>query len=298
MQPVASVGYATGAGGVAKEAIAGGLAKLSASAKDLTKEASTATVSAAVSAKKTLTSKDWLKNAVDVTAPVEIAWVTHDGAGSGGELWVRMHEGDERRLNAALAERIRVVAVRGGRWEAEISSAVDGGNQWAGAISARYYEEHPRQLARTIWCYRAWPTGQWTPFAATDDAALEQTLQGMGTPVGGTLPDEAGFVTVDGLYRITLKQQPNGTIIPLMSAVNKRWLSLGTTYTVSRGWAGEALERLTPEEAAAEESEPKALVLVVHGIGETFFANRHMSGIKTLKEGVDKMRTLGATSSH
>ena len=103
MQPVASVGYATGAGGVAKEAIAGGLAKLSASAKDLTKEASTATVSAAVSAKKTLTSKDWLKNAVDVTAPVEIAWVTHDGAGSGGELWVRMHEGDERRLNAALA---------------------------------------------------------------------------------------------------------------------------------------------------------------------------------------------------
>ena len=57
MQPVASVGYATGAGGVAKEAIAGGLAKLSASAKDLTKEASTATVSAAVSAKKTLTSR-------------------------------------------------------------------------------------------------------------------------------------------------------------------------------------------------------------------------------------------------
>ena len=39
-------------------------------------------------------------------------------------------------------------------------------------------------------------------------------------------------------------------------------------------------------------------MLVVHGIGETFFANRHMSGIKTLKEGVDKMRTLGATSSH
>ena len=73
----------------------------------------------------------------------------------------------------------------------------------------------------------------------------------MGTPVGGTLPDEAGFVTVDGLYRITLKRQPNGTIIPLMSAVNKRWLSLGTTYTVSRGWAGEALERLTPEEAYA-----------------------------------------------
>ena len=32
---------------------------------------------------------------------------------------------------------------------------------------------------------------------------------------------------------------------------------------MSRGWAGEALERLTPEEAAAEESDPKALVLVV-----------------------------------
>ena len=268
MQPIASVGYAPGAGGVAKEAIAGGFAKLSASAKDLTKEASTATVFAAVSATKTLTSKDWLKNAVDFTALVDPAWVTHDVGDNGGELWVRMHAGDERRLNAALAERTRVVAVCGGRWEAEISSAVDRGNLWAGAISARYYEEHPRQLARTVWCYRAWPSGQWTPFAATDDAALEQTLQGMAPPVGGTLPDEAGFVTVDGLYRITLKRQPNATIIPTMSAVNKRWLSLGTTYTVSRGWAGDSLPRLGPEEASAEESDAAALVLVVHGIGE------------------------------
>ena len=224
MQPIASVGYAPGAGGVAKEAIAGGLAKLSASAKDLTKEASTATVFAAVSATKTLTSKDWLKNAVDATALVDPAWVTHDGGDNVGDngdnraqLWVRMHANDERRLNAALAERTRVVAVCGGRWEAEISSAVDRGNLWAGAISARYYEEHPRQLARTVWCYRAWPSGQWLPFAATDDAALEQTLQGMATPVGGTLPDEAGFVTVDGLYRIKLQRQPNATIIPTMS---------------------------------------------------------------------------------
>ena len=303
MQPIASVGYAPGAGGVAKEAIAGGFAKLSASAKDLTKEASTATVFAAVSATKTLTSKDWLKNAVDATALVDPAWVTHDGGDNVGDngdnraqLWVRMHANDERRLNAALAERTRVVAVCGGRWEAEISSAVDRGNLWAGAISARYYEEQPRQLARTVWCYRAWPSGQWLPFAATDDAALEQTLQGMATPVGGTLPDEAGFVTVDGLYRITLKRQPNATIIPNMSAVNKRWLSLGTTYTVSRGWAGEALPKLGPEEVAAEESEAAALVLVVHGIGETFFANRNMSGMKTLKQGVDHMRALGATS--
>jgi hypothetical protein len=179
MQPIASVGYAPGAGGVAKEAIAGGLAKLSASAKDLTKEAAVVTKDAAVSATKTLTSKDWLKNAADANALVDPAWVTHDGGDNCGDLWVRMHAGDERRLNAALAERTRVVAVGGGRWEAEISSAVDGGNLWAGAISARYYDEPPRQLARTVWCYRAWPSGQWTPFAATDDAALEQTLQGI-----------------------------------------------------------------------------------------------------------------------
>ena len=67
---------------------------------------------------------------------------------------------------------------------------------------------------------------------------------------------------------------------------------------MSRGWAGEALPKLGPEEVAAEESEAAALVLVVHGIGETFFANRNMSGMKTLKQGVDHMRALGATSSH
>ena len=203
MQPTASVGYAAGASGIAKEAIAGGIAKFAEEAKTATKTAT-----------KTLTSKDWLKNSIDALTPVEPAWVTHNG----GELWVRMRAGDERRLNEALDESTRVVAVCGGRWEAEISSAIDRGNLWAGAISARYYEESPRQLARSIWCYRAWPSGQWLPFAATDDAALEQTLQDMATPVGGTLPDEAGFVTVDGLYRIALKRQPNATIIPTMSA--------------------------------------------------------------------------------
>ena len=242
---------------------------------------------------KTLSSKDWLKKSIDASTTVDPAWLTHHGS----DVWVRMRTNDEQRLNAALDEGTRQVPVSGGRWEAEIGTAVDNGNVWAGAVSARYYDLPPRQLARSVWCYRSWPNGQWLPFAATDDTALEQTLQDMATPAG-SLPDEAGFVTVDGLYRVALKRQPNMTVIPTMSAVNKRWLSLGTTYTLSRGWAGEALPRLSPEEHAAEESPPVALALVVHGIGETFFSKANSMGIKALREGVDKFRSLAAASSH
>ena len=111
-------------------------ARVSATAKEATTNVQAAT--------KNLTSKDWLKRTIDVTAIVEPAWLTNNGT----DVWVRMHTGDEQKLNNAMEEGTREVPVCGGRWEAAIGSAIDKGNVFAGAIFARYYDELPRQLAR------------------------------------------------------------------------------------------------------------------------------------------------------
>eukprot|EP00967_Tisochrysis_lutea_P018061 scaffold20470_cov28-Tisochrysis_lutea.AAC.3 len=275
------------------------------------------------------------------------------GEGTCGAGWERLRPADERALQARYAAQaeggvggLSRVPVLGGRWEAVFgsegeeeekrsdsrtpSSARSTAEAEAAVVAAleasalalkmgsllpRYYEERPRHLVRSVWCYRYWPNGAWTPFAHGDDLAIEEMWQrlsaraneeggevkGLGKPAStgsgsaasprAVEPEE--HRTADGQYVVRMSQQPDGKLIVSMRAVDGSWNPFKMlSWYAHRGWAGAALSALTEQEAEYEARAPEALVLVVHGMGEAFWSTHKSIG--SIRDACATMRSLAA----
>jgi hypothetical protein len=104
-----------------------------------------------------------------------------------------------------------------------------------------------------------------------------------------------------GRYQVRLSRDGKGGVQAEMSATPASWSAshvashfLGSTSCLlSRGWAGAALPPLSEDALRAERSPPRALVLVVHGIGETLWRRgENIAGIKSIDESVERLRLL------
>ena len=233
---------------------------------------------------------------------------------SGDVHWLRLHQHEETRLEASLASS-STVPLDGGRAEARLNQSSEPEHvMWAGTYAERYAERSPVALARSRWCFKSGRHGAWQPFDPLDDAKLERHLslllqqqqQQQSTDEGDApstndaevsyLPQEVvdGMVTADGLHQIHLTRLMGGGIAAeMLSLKGSGWL--GRSHcSVARGWAGDIQAKLSDEELLAEALPPAALVLVVHGIGETMWRKDKASqfGIHGIDESVRKLRSL------
>ena len=228
--------------------------------------------------------------------------VRHAGA------WMRMHAHEEERLEEASTNGPQVVLVAGGRAEAHLGG--DAVAPWAGTIEQRYLELPPMVLARSRWCYKP-RSGRWTPFAPVDDEALEAQLTQLLRAAADASesveewPDRSSspeaqhtreLHTADGQYQLHLTRTRAGAVHCEMKATKAdSWLGR-PLCSVSRGWAGEALPKLSDEEVRVEKLRPSALVLVVHGVGEALWRRENSFRFKDIEESVSAMRGLAAQS--
>ena len=188
-----------------------------------------------------------LRGTISNTDPLlPFAWIEKRKDGK----WHRLPEHEQEHLEAcfqnmsgvhALNDRSKpaIVPLAAGRAEAHLyprgSRAASG---WAGCVVQRYSELPPTELARTRWCFKP-PRGVWTPFAPSEDDALEMQLTqlqsqsgrdnrdsehgvfqdatskgmmasglgiGLGLSGAGAASSEiaSGLVTADGLYEVRL----------------------------------------------------------------------------------------------
>ena len=246
-----------------------------------------------------------------------------------GGLWMRLHAHEEERLEEATsslsddAAQQPILPISGGRAEARLGIA-----PWAGTVLQRYLELPPMPLARSIWCFKT-RNGKWTPFAPHDDEVLEAHLQDMllraeaekevvgaaaaeeptdlrvgamgepvlEAPVGSPMETTScEMTTADNEYHIRLTRSSTGVVQCEMRPLRvDSWL--GRTHcSVSRGWAGEALPKMSEEELRVEKNRPAALVLVVHGVGEALWRKENTLRFKDIEQSVENMRALAAKS--
>lgn len=99
--------------------------------------------------------------------------------------WQRLQAQSEKALHSLAASKERReshVPLFGGRWEADLKLWNDAsgtsGLGVVGSITSRFCEGQAMPLARTRWCYRR-SGGKWMPFAAAQDAALEETFKAL-----------------------------------------------------------------------------------------------------------------------
>jgi hypothetical protein len=172
-----------------------------------------------------------------------------------------MRPEDEGALEAARSSG-GTAPIWGGRWEATLGDN-DG---WAGQLHARYEEDAPMTLARSMWC---WSCGtlskRWEPFRPEDDAVLDQAFQLMAHsgPTGAGSDDgmmKSEIVTMDGKYRISFTRRQQEVVYSMrpldaafsMLAPLSTARDLTTSYNIVRGWCGEKLPQLLAEERAWE----------------------------------------------
>eukprot|EP00966_Prymnesium_polylepis_P299336 6917151-Prymnesium_polylepis.1 len=147
------------------------------------------------------------------------AWLRQEDDGS----WVRLHEHDEAKLDAAVARNDKEVSICGGRQTASLYVTADGmdpsspqqkrAQGWAGVLHEPYWESAATPLTRCVWCYKSWPNGAWTPFVVQDDTNLEAVWQMTKSGEAGAMGKGSGLVTLDGRHRINLKRKPaDGTV--------------------------------------------------------------------------------------
>ena len=236
------------------------------------------------------------------------AWLRQEEDGA----WLRIHEHDEAILDAAVARNAKEVAICGGRWVVTLFLSTNGEMDpsspkpkrmqgWAGSLRSPYYESPAMPITRSVWCYKSWPNGIWTPFVLADDTNLE-AMWDM-TKAGETVAmgKGSGLVTLDGRHRINLKRKADGTVSLEMQPTDGQmsaWLDGRVSWSIERGWAGDALPPLPAEEVAYEEIPPSALVLLVHGMGETLWSRNRGQGalgfVKSTREACERMRSLAA----
>lgn len=156
-------------------------------------------------------------------------------------------------------------------------------------------------LARSRWCYKC-KGGSWSPFGASQDATLEKTFraiqmsaatkaaviqQGEAAAAQTTVSTVVDVTTSDGTaYKVTFEcDVRTSNVYARMKMGSESWMA--RQCALSRGWAGDAMERLTDAELAVQRSPSSVLVLVVHGAGDSFWRKRRGG----LSESVSKMRT-------
>jgi len=228
--------------------------------------------------------------------------------------WQRLQAHSERALNTIAASREKreaTVALFGGRWEADLKlwDDINGhcGLGVVGSITSRYGEGPALPLARTRWCYRR-GGGKWSPFSASHDALLEETfrallvsaatkaaVQHQGSLAQRVVSSVVEVKTADeGAYTVTLEcDVRSGSVDAWMKAEDGGWVS--RACYISRGWAGERLPQLSAEELAVEQAPCSALVLVIHGAGESFW-RRRPGRLRGLCESVGKLRANAAAA--
>ncbi|KAL1503569.1 hypothetical protein AB1Y20_012047 [Prymnesium parvum] len=228
--------------------------------------------------------------------------------------WQRLQAHSERALNTIAASREKreaTVALFGGRWEADLKlwDDINGhcGLGVVGSITSRYGEGPALPLARTRWCYRR-GGGKWSPFSASHDAMLEETfrallvsaatkaaVQHQGSLAQRVVSSVVEVKTADeGAYTVTLEcDVRSGSVDAWMKAEDGGWVS--RACYISRGWAGERLPQLSAEELAVEQAPCSALVLVIHGAGESFW-RRRPGRLRGLCESVGKLRANAAAA--
>ena len=205
-----------------------------------------------------------------------ICWLRQEEDGT----WIRIHEHDEAALDRPLACDSEVVPICGGRWSAHLAA---GATSWSGVLRSRYDESKTVALTRSIWCYKSWPHGTWTPFVNADDTNLEAMWQMTQHAEVSAVGKGSGLVTLDGRHRVSLKRSADGTVSmsmkPLEASIQETVLEGHLSWAVERGWAGDVLPKLPADLVEYEELSPSALVLVVHGIGETLW-NRQVGSCR------------------
>ena len=211
--------------------------------------------------------------------------------------WQRLQAHSERALHALAASKERAsdsVPLCGGRWEANLKLWDDvsghSGLGVVGSLTSRYGEGPPVPLARTRWCYRR-GGGKWMPFAAAQDASLEETfraLQVSAATKAAVVAQDGGLAqkVVSSVVDVTAadneaykvcncnansrRANRDVTLGPAASQVTLEcdvrsasvgaWMKLANggwmarPCSVSRGWAGEALPPLADEELAVEQA--------------------------------------------
>jgi len=245
------------------------------------------------------------------TDPIKPAWVLHGK----DRNWVRLRQDEEEQLHAAHKENEVVVPLEGGRAEAHLGEGV-----YAATVFQRYAEDKPLALARSRWAYKP-INGMWTPFPPVDDAALEAKLKRVKSARVEDEPSEDGVdpysvTTSDGAYRVQFMRESGNIVGGTGSAMSGSGFVAGkvtiladikceaikgsgllasdnarTFGVVTRGWVGEVQPQIPQEELKVINAPPAALVLVVHGVGETLLRKEgKVLRFKDLEENVGSMR--------
>ena len=251
------------------------------------------------------------KSTAIVTGEVRQAWLQREG-----DRWVRLHAHEEDALDTAVAAGRFRVPLSGGRRDAHLWRCQEKGSQWAGEAIPRYGGCETMPMARSRWCYRPLEKGaRWTPFAPSDEAALEERLQevlqlhqlvvssAIAAAASSALPPMAALALLDGTHTVQLNTDTKGNVHAEMRAAEANWLSkakeaFSSPYAVSRGWAGKRLRPLSEAEILTEAAPPSALVLVVHGIGESLWRHGDNAfGLTGIEHSVSRLRALAAKAA-
>ncbi|KAL1515463.1 hypothetical protein AB1Y20_002087 [Prymnesium parvum] len=237
-----------------------------------------------------------------------MAWLRQEADGR----WLRLHEHDEAALDAAIARGAREVPICGGRVLASLHLTPDGEldssvstasdlHGWAGVLRTPYFDTPPLALTRSTWCYKSWPNGEWTPFIVADDVNLEAMWKLTTSEKKAAVFKGSGLVTLDARHRINVKRKADGSVSLEMQPTDRQmsaWLDGRVSWSVERGWGGEALPRLPAEQVSYDEMEPSSVVLLVHGIGETLWRRHGGQGplgfVKSSMEACAKLRSIAA----
>ena len=238
------------------------------------------------------------RQSIDVN-PLTPAWVLQSKA----RKWIRLRPDEEEQLHAAHTENEKIVPLEGGRTEAHL-----GEGKYAATVFQRYSEDKAVPLARSRWAYKL-TNGSWTPFKPVDDRALEAKLK----RVKAARVEEAAedgldpysVMTIDGNYRVQFMRESGNIVGGTGSAVSGGGFVAGRATiladikgedgtvagSVTRGWVGDVQPVVPEEELKVIRAPPAALVLVVHGVGETLWRKEgKVVRFKDLEENVGSMR--------
>jgi len=174
-----------------------------------------------------------------------------------------------------------LVVVRGGRWVVDITKH---------EMRPQYWERKYPIPVRT--CCWSWKDGKsWAPAGSEqDDALLDEAFVDFVAAVeestSGRIPDE-DLVLSNSI--VTLSVNRKGDVSVHLKREGEGWASslFGGKSFLYRGWSGER-----EAECARDECPTKHLILVVHGVGESFFS-RHDTPLPVFEECVDSVRQIG-----
>jgi len=174
-----------------------------------------------------------------------------------------------------------LVAVRGGRWVVDVTKR---------EMRPQYWERKDPITVRTC-CWSWKDCKSWAPAGSEqDDALLDEAFVDFVAAVeestNGRVPDEDLILSHSV---VTLSVNRKGDVSVNFKREGEGWASslFGGKNFLYRGWSGER-----EAENAGDECPTKHLILVVHGVGESFFS-RHDTPLPIFEECVDSVRQIG-----